>query len=63
MTAEEILGEIQVLPASERERLGEQMRQLSGDEIPQDFSEALEDFEKGRFVPMETALLEPPPGA
>jgi len=63
MTAEQILDEIRALPASERERLARQMRQLPGDEIPQDFIEALEDFEKGRFVPMETALSEPPPRA
>ena len=56
MTAEQILDEIRALPPSERDRLAQQMRQLDGDEIPQDFIDALDDFQKGRFVSMETAL-------
>ena len=63
MTAEQILHEIRALPDAERERLIQQMRGLSQDEIPQDFVDALADFESGRFVSMETALSEPPPGA
>jgi hypothetical protein len=63
MTAEQILEEIRALPAAERERLAQRMRQLAGDEIPQDFIEALDDFQSGRFVPMETTLNETPPGA
>jgi hypothetical protein len=39
------------------------MRRLGSGEIPQDFIEALEDFKKGRFVSMETALNEAPPDA
>jgi len=61
MTAEQILKEIEALPQSERERLVERMRQLGEAEIPQDFIDALEDFNKGRFVSMETALNETPP--
>ena len=63
MTAEQILNEIRALSSSERERLVERMRQLNAEEIPQDFIEALDDFEKGRFVSMETALNETPPDA
>jgi len=63
MTAEQIIKEIEALPKSERERLLQQMRELGSDEIPQDFIDALEDFDKGRFVSMETALNEMPPGA
>ncbi len=63
MTAEQILKEIEALPQSERERLVQRMRQLGSNEIPTDFIDALEDFQKGRFVPMETALNETPPGA
>jgi hypothetical protein len=63
MTAEQILKEIEALPQSERERLVQRMRQLAPGEIPQDFIEALEDFQKGRFVSMETALNEAPPDA
>jgi hypothetical protein len=32
-------------------------------EVPQSFIEALADFKAGRFVQMETALNEPPPGS
>ena len=61
MTAEQILKEIEALPKHERERLAERMRESS--DIPRDFIEALEDFDKQRFVSMETALNETPPGA
>jgi hypothetical protein len=50
------------LPQSEFERLLTSVRQLAPDEIPEDFIEALEDFEKGRFVSIQTALNEIPPG-
>jgi len=63
MTAEQILDEIRALPPSEREHLARRLRQLDGNEIPRDFIEALDDFKKGRFVSMETALNEAPPGA
>jgi hypothetical protein len=36
-------------------------RAIKSSEIPQDFIEALEDFENQRFVSMETALNEKPP--
>jgi hypothetical protein len=63
MTAEQIIKEIEALPKRERERLVERMRELTSTEIPQDFIDALEDFEKERFISMETALNETPPGA
>lgn len=63
MTAEQIIKEIEALPKRKRERLVQRMRALGASEIPQDFIDALEDFEKGRFVSMETALNEKPPGA
>ncbi len=60
MTAEQIIKEIEALPKGERERLVQRMRELGSSEIPQDFIDALEDFEKERFVSMETALNETP---
>ncbi len=63
MTAEQIIKEIEALPQPERERLVQRMRQLGSREIPQDFIDALEDFQKERFVSMETALNETPPDA
>ena len=62
MTADQILDEIKALPAPELARLVQRVRQLEANEIPEDFVEALADFEQGRFVPMETALNEAPPG-
>jgi hypothetical protein len=61
MTAEQILKQIEALPKSERERLAQRMRESA--EIPQDFIDALDDFEKQRFVSMETALNKMPPDA
>jgi hypothetical protein len=39
------------------------MRESGPSDIPQDFIDALADFDNQRFVPMETALKETPPGA
>ena len=61
MTAEQILHEIIALPVPERERLIQCVRQLEAGEIPKDFDEALADFERQRFVSMETALHQVPP--
>jgi hypothetical protein len=63
MTADQILKEIEALPKAERERLVQRMRQSASSDIPQDFIDALEDFDKQRFVSMETALSETPPSA
>ena len=61
MTAEQIFKEIEALPRSERERLVQRMRESA--DIPQDFIDALDDFNQQRFVSMETALNETPPDA
>jgi hypothetical protein len=63
MTAEQILKEIEALPNAERERLVQRMRESVSNHIPQDFIDALADFDNQRFVSMETALNEAPPGA
>jgi hypothetical protein len=63
MTADQILKEIQALPEPERERLVQRMRESASSEIPQDFIDALEDFNNQRFVSMETAPTETPPHA
>lgn len=63
MTAEQILKEIEALPRTERERLVRRMRESASGDVPQDFIDALEDFDKQRFVSMETALNEIPPRA
>ncbi|MGA3171412.1 MAG: hypothetical protein ABSE62_10395 [Chthoniobacteraceae bacterium] len=63
MTADQILNEIKALPQLERQRLLQSVLKLETDDIPQDFVEALDDFKQGRFVSMETALNDIPPGA
>jgi hypothetical protein len=63
MTAEQILKEIEALPEAERQRLVERMREATSTNIPEDFIDALEDFDKGRFISMDTALNETPPDA
>ena len=60
MTAEQILKEIEALPKAERERLVQCMRKSA--DIPQDFIDALDHFKNQRFVSMEIALNETPPG-
>ena len=59
MTAEQIFKEIEALPRTEWERLVQRMRE--SEDIPQDFIDALDDFNQERFVSMETALNETPP--
>ena len=63
MTAEQIFKEIEALPKSERVRLVKRLRESGSSDIPQDFIEALADFDRKRFVSMEIALNETPPGA
>jgi hypothetical protein len=64
MTADQILDEIKALSPTERKKLLQSVLHLDdAGEIPADFDEALDDFEKGRFVSMETALNDVPPGA
>jgi hypothetical protein len=60
MTAEQILEEIKALPKEERDRLVQHMREAASTDIPQDFIDALDDFDKERFVSMEKALNETP---
>jgi hypothetical protein len=63
MTADQIFKEIEALPDAERERLVQRMRESTSIYIPKDFIEALADFDKQRFVSMESALDDVPPGA
>jgi hypothetical protein len=63
MTADQILDEIKALPQPERQKLLQSVLRLEASDIPADFMEALDDFEHGRFVSMETALNDIPPGA
>jgi hypothetical protein len=61
VTADQIVKEIEALPKEERARLVKHLRLAAAAGIPQDFIDALEDFDKQRFVSMEKALDEAPP--
>ena len=50
----QILTEIEALPKTERERPVQCIRESV--DIPQDFIDALDDFNQQRFVSMETGL-------
>ena len=63
MTADQLLNAILALSPAERKLLAQRVRQLDPAEIPKDFIEALDDFEKRRFLSMETVLNETPPDA
>jgi hypothetical protein len=58
MTAEQIVEEIKALPQAEREKVIVSVCELSAALIPRDFLEALDDFEHGRFVPIENVALQ-----
>ena len=57
------MKEIEALPKSERERLIQRLRESGSADIPQNFIDALADFDKQRFASMDTALNKTPPGA
>ena len=60
MTAEQIVNEILALPSVEQARVFASVRKIEALEIPDDFTEALADFDAGRFVSMERALNQEP---
>jgi hypothetical protein len=61
MTAEQIFKEIAALSPGERKRLIQRFRRSKSSEIPQDFLDALADFDAQRFVSMDIALNDTPP--
>lgn len=56
MTTGQILEEIRVLSQADRQRLAQGLRQLGEDEIPQDFLDAMDDFQNARFVSMDHSV-------
>lgn len=60
MTAEQIVHAILALPPRERQQVFASVRKIEAVDIPDDFVEALADFDAGRFVSMEQALNQEP---
>jgi len=62
VSADQLIAEFKSLPPDQQRRVAEAI--LREDElwIPESFRQGMEDIEKGRTVPMETALTQEPPG-
>ena len=61
MSAQELIEEFKALSPSERAQVAKFVVEHDDSWIPDEFKEAMEDAEAGRFVDMETALHETPP--
>jgi predicted transcriptional regulator len=61
MSATEIIEQFKVLPAQERAQVTKYVVEHDDSWIPDEFKEAMQDAEAGRFVDMETALFKAPP--
>ena len=61
MSATEIIEQIKRLPAGERAQVTKYVVEHDDSWIPDEFKEAMQDAESGRFVDMETALFKTPP--
>jgi hypothetical protein len=61
MSATEIIEQFNGLPADERAQVTKYVLEHDDSWIPDEFKEAMQDAEDGRFVDMETALFKTPP--
>ena len=61
MSAQEIIEQIKVLPASERAQVAKYVLENDDSWIPESFKQGIADAEAGRFVDLDTALNEPYP--
>jgi hypothetical protein len=63
MSAQEIIQQIKALPADERAKITEFVREEDDAVVPESFKAGMKAAAEGRFVEMATALREtPPPG-
>jgi predicted transcriptional regulator len=61
MSATEIIEQFKGLPANERAQVTKYVVEHDDSWIPDEFKEAMQDAEAGRFVDMEAALFKTPP--
>ena len=59
MSAQEIIEQIKVLPASERAHVVKYVVENDDSWIPESFKQGMADAEAGRLVDLDTALNEP----
>jgi predicted transcriptional regulator len=63
MSIDELIKELNTLPLAQRMEVIEAVLNADDSWIPESFLRGMADFEAGRFVDMETALTQKPPGA
>jgi predicted transcriptional regulator len=61
MSANELIEQFQVLPASERAQVAKFVVENDDSWIPESFKQGMADAEAGQFVDLDTALNEPYP--
>ena len=61
MSAQEIIEQIQKLPKEERAQVAKFVLEHEDACVPDSFKEGMRAAKEGRFLDMETALLETPP--
>ena len=63
MSVDQLIAEIKRLPQDQQMQVVDAVLAEADDSwIPESFKKGMADFEAGRFVDMETALTQPPPG-
>jgi len=61
VSAQEIIEQIKSLPPSERVAVTKFVVEQDDSWVPEEFKQAMNDAQEGRFVEMEMALSETPP--
>jgi predicted transcriptional regulator len=63
MSVDQLIAEIKLLPQDQQMQVVDAVLAEADDSwIPESFKKGMADFESGRFIDMETALTQPPPG-
>jgi predicted transcriptional regulator len=62
MSVDQLISELKALPQEQRLEIFDAVLGDNDSWVPESFKQGLADFEAGRFVDMETALTQPPPG-
>jgi len=62
MSVEQLIAEIKLLPQEQRMQVVDAILDEDDSWIPESLKQGMADFEAGRFVDMETAMTQPPPG-
>ena len=63
MSVEQLIAEIKLLPQEQRMQVVDAVLAEADDSwVPESFKQGMKDIEEGRFLDMEKALYEKPPG-